>query len=381
MGEQKLFSKPDVFGNYVSRDPSELDGEDINMTDDGALWMLDNTGQYTTSDTQFSVVLGPLSEWNSQDHQFETFMFNSGFGWPEAIVDLDGEPGPVESRPRTPDLDRRSSSIDSGGEDFSFLTGTAGLPSVSPPASSVDVSQQAESRPPWLCAECNEQFRTSQNLESHARAAKHQAYVCKECKKGFPRRDTFVRHAAMHRPSGVHTCQICQSNNKETVFKRKDHLHQHERNIHPEMSQPIIRRRPGAIVVLLRPNTADHRTGNLRTDHYGSGDDLCPPLLSHDTSPAPPFAPTGRSSNSEEYWTQESQDVNFVLGSILGSTASAVQFIESPADMECASERVKLVRGLARLALLPPDQLPHKTKEQLHTLVQDLEEVAFFMTR
>lgn len=84
----------------------------------------------------------------------------------------------------------------------------------------------------WLCEECFIGFPTSQELDAHAKQERHRSYVCKECKKTYSRRDTHVRHMSRHKNSEVFACEFCKLDRVEKVFKRKDHLRQHQRKIH-----------------------------------------------------------------------------------------------------------------------------------------------------
>ena len=90
-------------------------------------------------------------------------------------------------------------------------------------------------QPSFICSECRESFPTYYTLEAHARTTTHRAYVCTVmgCNSKYHRRDVFVRHLKTHRESGLHVCKICEQADRLKRFKRKDHLRQHVRNVHP----------------------------------------------------------------------------------------------------------------------------------------------------
>jgi hypothetical protein len=84
-----------------------------------------------------------------------------------------------------------------------------------------------------ICQECNMLFKNLQELDQHAKRTPHKAWRCAEpsCGKTYARRDTFLRHRATHKDKS-HPCSICSVQNKQKVFKRKDHLKEHIRNCH-----------------------------------------------------------------------------------------------------------------------------------------------------
>lgn len=83
----------------------------------------------------------------------------------------------------------------------------------------------------WDCCNCNPPkiFKTSLELEVHARLTGHRPYVCKEgdcagSPKTFNRRDTHVRHqTTFHKPlKDPHICDHCSQ-----TFKRRERLRLH----------------------------------------------------------------------------------------------------------------------------------------------------------
>ena len=84
-----------------------------------------------------------------------------------------------------------------------------------------------------VCVECGLDFENLQGLDRHTKSSMHKGWRCQEsgCGKTYARRDTFLRHRIKHTDS-VHTCNLCSSNKKHKVFKRKDHLKEHMRNCH-----------------------------------------------------------------------------------------------------------------------------------------------------
>lgn len=137
--------------------------------------------------------------------------------------------------------DRRvsSSSTDSNGSDLWPAANVWDAFAPAPHSGTTEAPGRGAYKTRWLCHECGHEFPTSQKLETHAKSVQHKAYVCKACKKGFSRRDTYGRHVVTHRVSaGLHQCEVCKAQNVELLFKRKDHLEQHKRNKH---FKPIIR--------------------------------------------------------------------------------------------------------------------------------------------
>jgi hypothetical protein len=90
----------------------------------------------------------------------------------------------------------------------------------------------------YCCSECAQVFPLSCELEDHARVTRHKAYACPEpgCDRGYHRRDVYVRHSNSHRDTPLHICKICDDPQQLKSFKRKDHLRQHIRAMHPECS-------------------------------------------------------------------------------------------------------------------------------------------------
>ena len=130
------------------------------------------------------------------------------------------------SSPVTPDPGLCVPRRESNESDFSYAMGTLNLmPENLVPSWSPNIQTESMSR--WPCEQCNHSFSTSQKLETHARLEKHRAFFCKQCNKGYSRRDTYVRHTAKHKTSELFYCEICQLNKETKAFKRKDHLRQH----------------------------------------------------------------------------------------------------------------------------------------------------------
>lgn len=96
--------------------------------------------------------------------------------------------------------------------------------------------RQPQSNSQWReCAECLACFESLRSLEDHVRNVSHKGWKCKDCGKSYGRRDTFLRHRATHK-DGTHKCTQCESVGKQKAFKRKDHLMEHIRKVHPRGS-------------------------------------------------------------------------------------------------------------------------------------------------
>jgi hypothetical protein len=93
--------------------------------------------------------------------------------------------------------------------------------------------EEEDQRPACSTPGCNQRFDNIQSLEYHTKNTLHKAWKCAEpnCRKMYARRDTFLRHRATHRDNS-HACVLCRHENKQKVFKRKDHLKEHIRNCH-----------------------------------------------------------------------------------------------------------------------------------------------------
>lgn len=225
-----------------------LDGELI-VDHDGfgsqQVWMTGDGMDYF-GDSCATHALEEVEKWNSTNGESGPCVMDLQFCPTEGQQFLANTHMSLDFEAESPFGDRRvsSSSTDSNESDIWPAVVGPGPPSV-----------RGGCKSRWLCAQCNQTFSTSQELERHARYIQHKAYVCKECKKGFSRRDTFGRHVVTHRVSaGLHQCEICKASNVEAAFKRKDHLEQHKRNRHPNLSRPIIRSTLGAIDYFARFN-------------------------------------------------------------------------------------------------------------------------------
>lgn len=78
------------------------------------------------------------------------------------------------------------------------------------------------------CFECYDTFSRARDLEIHSKRTGHKTYRCSHvgCGKSYARRDVYARHVSTHNPA-VHRCTVCPK-----VFKRKDNLSAHLRNMH-----------------------------------------------------------------------------------------------------------------------------------------------------
>jgi hypothetical protein len=114
-----------------------------------------------------------------------------------------------------------------------FPRGLKTLPGVTHSVSSTGTQRPNEDEQRHVCQECNMLFRNLQELDQHAKRTPHKAWRCAEpfCDKTYARRDTFLRHRATHKDKS-HPCSICSLDNRQKVFKRKDHLKEHIRNCH-----------------------------------------------------------------------------------------------------------------------------------------------------
>lgn len=90
------------------------------------------------------------------------------------------------------------------------------------------------------CSECAKDFTNLRALDKHTQKTSHKAWRCfeSECGKSYARRDTFLRHRAMHKESS-HPCIDCLRQGKNKVFKRRDHLREHVRSCHTKGSEGI----------------------------------------------------------------------------------------------------------------------------------------------
>ncbi|EMD00807.1 hypothetical protein BAUCODRAFT_118535 [Baudoinia panamericana UAMH 10762] len=94
------------------------------------------------------------------------------------------------------------------------------------------------------CTVCGGSFRTSKDLERHAKKRFHRQYICpvQGCTKSYYRRDSFVRHKTAHKQLAMHECSYCARLGVEKHFIRKDHLSAHIWNVHapPDLEIPSI---------------------------------------------------------------------------------------------------------------------------------------------
>lgn len=232
MYEPCAFNEQPLFEDCLVDRQFDLDHDRFR---DQGLWIADHDISHASAENTLPTMPDPVNQWPFADVQPGVFMFEH-------------TPMATESEPLPGDRRVSSSSTESSGDDSVFVGDGFDLPLIYSLPSTTEISGGVGSKYRWDCAECNQLFPTSQKLEDHARAYTHLAYRCKDCGKGFSRRDTFGRHVATHKTSGAsHTCEICKRQNKINVFKRKDHLEQHKRNRHTETSKSIMSRMHGAV--------------------------------------------------------------------------------------------------------------------------------------
>lgn len=212
-------------------------------------------------------------------------------------------------------------------------------------------NHQVEIQGRHFCAECKRSFDNAQCLEAHAKTQNHQAYICTEqrCGKRYRRRDTLVRHKAVHKSSERHICRVCQRNRDKKVFARKDHLLQHMRSRHPYDMFQLRDRKSSGIVCNIPPYFNSINTDILQVE------------ISLEQSQEQGYTPAN--ANTKLRQNREVRDITSALNSILGEHDPAIQMM-----VQDPETKAKLARSLARLALMQPEKLSEQTKEQLQIL-------------
>lgn len=82
----------------------------------------------------------------------------------------------------------------------------------------------------WRCHACNKEFSRAFMLDSHAKDLRHRAFTCEDCGRGYVRQSTLARHrASAHGSRPDHVCTLCALHKS---FRRRDHLLQHQREVH-----------------------------------------------------------------------------------------------------------------------------------------------------
>ena len=215
--QDSSFQKP----SYIASPPLETW-----TSEDNRPCFFDKDGEYSYLPTPYSPPLdfGPLPD--SQTELCSTSCASFGyFDFPH-VSDHGDSMLPMQSPQGFSPLPLgHGSSHASSALDFDFMD--RDVFSDSPNA-------RPERKDRWSCGheECLESFATSKLLEDHAIAKNHRTYVCKQCKKDFKRRDTYVRHVATHRNPRQYPCEICDQGSTKMVFKRKAHLMHHQRSRH-----------------------------------------------------------------------------------------------------------------------------------------------------
>ena len=222
--------KNDFLDNSLQSHLHEPDGVDPFIFEDNRLWSLDDYFPTDLVESRHLEIPEPTESWRYQPSQINTLFACDNQLSPSSRYAPYEESLLSDSGTTTPVTEPRASLTRSNGDDTCYTYDT----SFSSAMAFGSGLMHLESGPPWFCEECRKVFRTSKDLERHAKISRHRPYVCSEagCRKTFSRRDTFVRHKTIHKGSEFHTCQICLQSNKRSVFKRKDHLHQHEKNCH-----------------------------------------------------------------------------------------------------------------------------------------------------
>lgn len=100
------------------------------------------------------------------------------------------------------------------------------------------LSDASNATGPNLCTQCGARFQRLTELERHAKHASHKPFQCYEmgCKAAFARRDALQRHRTTHddHSTACFECDHCDRYRGPEAFKRRDHLVQHIRKVHPE---------------------------------------------------------------------------------------------------------------------------------------------------
>ena len=98
---------------------------------------------------------------------------------------------------------------------------------------------QAGNADQLACAECNEAFKTKQQLGLHANTHQHSPFAC-ICGKQFARLDVLHRHIdSFIENLSKFPCTACKRHRGKDGFRRKHHLVQHLRNYHKFDSDDI----------------------------------------------------------------------------------------------------------------------------------------------
>lgn len=116
--------------------------------------------------------------------------------------------------------------------------------------------------------------------------------------------------------------------------------------------------------VLLTSITANLLSGNIRSDRYGSGDDIAPMSAT---------SPSGSEANPDLQIRREMQDLASAFERIISKGEYILGMHGEPPWTKCSLEDVKEIRGFARLALSSPYNLSLQTKERLLRILQTLE--------
>lgn len=117
---------------------------------------------------------------------------------------------------------------------------------------------------------------------------------------------------------------------------------------------------------------ANSSIGNIRSDLFGSGDDLTDAKSMVDK-----FAPSSSEVHAKprSRRSKQEEDLASALERIIstGEASMGVENADIHVDSPLFLENAKVVRSLARLALLPPEKLSTEAQERLKRVVNKLD--------
>ncbi|KAI1497000.1 hypothetical protein F5X99DRAFT_398461 [Biscogniauxia marginata] len=84
----------------------------------------------------------------------------------------------------------------------------------------------------FACAECNESFKSQEELQLHGHTRQHSPFAC-SCGAKYVRIDVFDRHIkSLSKDGPRYPCSFCRRYRGKHGFRRRDHLVQHLRGYH-----------------------------------------------------------------------------------------------------------------------------------------------------
>lgn len=176
---------------------------------------------------------GRMNDDFGEDSGLESGVEDFAFPTYASVPGLHSTPSSLSLRSQISEGDWASTSYSSSYDDRGdFMTAARFQKLRGIPCERIEASEKAR----WACLQCSRTFSKALLLDAHAKEQRHQAYRCGDCNKRYLRQSTLARHrATAHEPRSAHRCGRCSTSSNPKLFRRRDHLQQHLREVHKEV--------------------------------------------------------------------------------------------------------------------------------------------------